>query len=356
MKSISKYISSALMVAALGTAFTACDDWTEPESVDLDYGTIDADTPAYTAYLANLREYRNTDHKRVYTWFNNSQEAFGSQGHRFSALPDSIDVIVIQNPDGVTNQQLQEMYEARVKKGQQFSYCIDFNAIKADWTLKCEELAAKRLEFQKEYGEDAEIPAELEDPEFTDYMAEAWTTQLSYFNTVGFDCIMAAFDGKATNHLTAAELAEYNAQANLFLGILADWHARNPNVPIDYLGKPQNITDKAILNDFRYVFLSEGLNATNPDMFSLYYNAAEGTVPDSKIGMVAAMRAVDTNADPKTGIFSNGTLAVSGLATWTAAHNVGAVGVFNAENDYFVTNGDFTNIRELIEKVNPAAK
>lgn len=345
------------MVAALGITFTACDDWTEPEHVDLEYGTIvDADSEAYVKYLEDLREYRHRDHKKVYTWFNNAQTAFGSQGHRISALPDSIDVVVIQNPDGVTNQQLQEMYEARTNKGQQFSYCIDFNAIKADWTAKCEELAAKRLEFQKENGEDAEIPAELKDPSFADYMAEAWTAQLKYFNTVGFDCIMAAFDGKATNHLTPAELAEYNAQANMFLGILNDWHQRNPEVAIDFLGKPQNITEHAILNDFRYIFLSEGVNATNMNMFSLYFSAAEGSVPNSKLGMVASMRAVDTSADPKTGLFTNGTLAVTGLATWSASHNVGAVGIMNAQNDYFVSNGDYSNIRELIQKVNPAAK
>ncbi len=40
------------MVAALGATFTACDDWTEPEHVDLDYGTIDTANPeAYVKYL-----------------------------------------------------------------------------------------------------------------------------------------------------------------------------------------------------------------------------------------------------------------------------------------------------------------
>lgn len=93
-----KYLYSALLGLALGVSMTACDDWTEPESIDLNYGTIDqADPEAYAKYLADLREYRGRDHKKVYAWFDNVAE-FGSQGHRITALPDSIDVIVLTNP------------------------------------------------------------------------------------------------------------------------------------------------------------------------------------------------------------------------------------------------------------------
>ena len=150
------------MMAACVCTFTSCDDWTEPEHIDLDYGTIDTSDPAaYEKYLANLREYRQRPHKQVYAWFNNAETAFGSQGHRVSSLPDSIDVIVINNPEKVTDQMVQDMYQARVNKGQQFSYCVSFDDIKADYTALCEELAAKRIEYANENGEDAAIPAEL---------------------------------------------------------------------------------------------------------------------------------------------------------------------------------------------------
>lgn len=351
-----KYLYSALLGLALGVSTTACDDWTEPESIDLNYGTIDqADPEAYAKYLADLREYRGREHKKVYAWFDNVAE-FGSQGHRITALPDSIDVIVLTNPGAVTDKLVGEMNQVRNDKGMQISYCIDFNAIKKDWTLKCEELAARRLEFIAQNGEDAEIPAELTDPTFNDFMTQAWMEQLSYFNAVGFDGIMAAFDGKATQHLTPAELAEYNSQANLFLGILNDWHQRNPSVPVDYIGKPQNIASHPILNDFRTVFLSEGLSATNARMFDIIYAEASGTVADSKLGMPAYIHAVNTSDDPKTGIFSDGTYAIDGLSAWTAANNVGAVGIFNTANDYFISAGHYTTVRNLIQTVNPCAK
>lgn len=356
MKSILKYLSSALMVAALGGMLTACDDWTEPKSVDLEYGTIDkADPAAYAKYLENLRDYRNRPHKKVYAWVENSAEGFGSQGARLTALPDSVDVIVLNNPTNITNQMMDEMKKVREDKGQQVIYTIDFAAIKADWTALCEELAAKRLAFEAE-NPDTEIPAELNDPEFNDYMVAAWETQLKHFNTYGFDGIMFAFDGKSTAHMNAAELAEYNTEANIFLGIASDWHKRNPKVAIDFMGKPQNITNYAILDDFRTIFLSESLNADSENKYSMIFSQAPQTVPAEKLGMAASMRALDTNMDPKTGFFGDGSYSVDHLANWAASNTLGAVGVLNATNDYYLTAGKYSQVRNLIKSVNPIAK
>lgn len=355
MKSISKYISSALMIAAMGCAFTSCDDWTEPEHIDLGYGTIDTANPAaYEKYLANLREYRTRPHKQVYAWFNNAETAFGSQGHRVTALPDSIDVIVINNPEKVTNQMIQEMYEVRVNKGQQFSYCVSFDNIKADYTALCEELAAKRIAYTNENGEDAPIPAELQDPDIVDFTAEQATSKLALFNNIGFDCIMAAFTGKATNHMTPAELAEYMRQANAFLSIILDWNARHPEVKLDMYCTPQ-YTATDVLDKARYVFFSDSRKATNADMFSYYLKMAGNAVAESHSAMVASLPDA-SGADAKLGVFSNGQLAVNGLADWTAAHEVGAAGLLNAGDDYFLTIGQYTNIRQFIQTVNPSAK
>lgn len=343
------------MIATLGCAFTACDDWTEPKSIDLDYGTIDqVDPVAYQKYLANLREYRSLPHKKVYTWFNNAETAFGSQGHRISALPDSVDVIVIANPDKVTNQMIEEMYTARVEKGQQFSYCVSFDDIKADYTALCEDLAAKRIAFINEYGEDAEIPADLLDPDLIDYTAQATAKKLSYFNGIGFDCIMAGFTGKSTNHMTPAELKEYMKQTNAFLGIINDWMSRHTDVSLDLFCVPQYTTTE-ILDQARYVFFSQSVSATNADQYTFYLNMAGESVELSKVGMVAPLPDC-TGTDPALGYYSSGALAVTGVADWTAAHEVGAVGTTNTGDDYFLTNGNYTNLRYLIQTVNPSAK
>ena len=355
MKSISKYISSALMIAAFGCAFTACDDWTEPESIDLDYGTIDKVEPvAYQKYLANLREYRTLPHKHVYTWFANTENAFGSQGHRISALPDSVDVIVLQNPDKVTNQMVEEMYEARVNKGQQFSYCVSYDNIRAEWIAVCEELAAKRIAWTKENGEDAEIPAELLDPEWIDYMTQNAAKKLSMFNSVGFDRLMAGFTGKSTNHMTSAELKEYIMNTNAFLGIIADWTSRHQDVKFDLFCVPQ-YTDADLIAKAQYVFFSQSISSTGMGNYSFLFNMADGVVEMSKAGMVASLPDY-SGEDAKLGYYTGGMLAIVGLGDWTAANDAGCVGTFNTADDYFLTNGKYTNVRNLIQTVNPSAK
>lgn len=343
------------MMAACVCTFTSCDDWTEPEHIDLDYGTIDTSDPAaYEKYLANLREYRQRPHKQVYAWFNNAETAFGSQGHRVSSLPDSIDVIVINNPEKVTDQMVQDMYQARVNKGQQFSYCVSFDDIKADYTALCEELAAKRIEYANENGEDAAIPAELLDPDFIDYTANAATSKLNHFNSIGFDCIMAGFTGKSTNHMTPEELAQYQFQTNAFLKIILDWNSRHNDVALDLFCVPQ-YTPADVIEKARMVFFSNSVSATNPDMFSYYLTMAGNSIAESKCGMVASAPDA-TGGDAKLGYFSNGTLSILGLADWTAANAVGAAGFFNTGDDYFLTSGQYTNIRQAIQIINPSAK
>ena len=346
----------AFMFTVIGMSLaTSCDDWTEPESVDLKYGTIEnADPAGYENYLERLREYRSLPHKSVYAWFDNHGEAFASQGHRISALPDSIDVVVLANVESVTNQMLDEMKEARAKKGQQFSYCIDLDGIKGDYTALCEDLAAKQLAFFAENGEDAELPEELKTPDIVDYMAKTAQEKLAYFDAVGFDCLMAGFTGKSTNHLDKNELTEYNRQANAFLGIIGAWHARHKEVPLDIIGKPQNV-DAATLGNVRTAFLSDGLTATNQDMFTYILLSAGDALPAERYGMVASSPLAD-GSDPKVGYLSDGTSAVEALGFWGAGSSVGAVGVFNVADDYFLTQGQYTSTRRMIQNVNPAAK
>lgn len=341
-------------MAALGITMTACDDWTEPKSVDLNYGTIETANPeAYANYLKNLRAYRGTDHKKVYAWFDNSGTAFGSQADRLSAIPDSVDVVVIKHPEAVTNQMIDEMYVARVDKGQQFGYCVDMDEIKADWTALCEQLAADRLAFEAA-NPDTPVPSQLQDPTFVDYMAKAAGEKLALYNVVGFDCIMAGFAGKPTNHLTPAELAVYVQQSTAFLGIIEDWTSRHPEVKLDIIGRPQNIPS-TLLSKVRMAFLSDALNATNVDMYSYYLTLAGNALPMSQLGVLAPLPMSD-GSDDKVGYFPNGTLCVAGMGEWAAAHAIGAVGVTNTAQDYYLTQGKYTNVRELIQTVNPAAK
>ncbi|MDE7472799.1 MAG: hypothetical protein K2M68_04345 [Muribaculaceae bacterium] len=357
MKRVLKHISSAVAVVALGVSMTACDDWTEPKSIDINYGTIEsADPAAYAKYLANLRAYRNKPHKKVYAWFNNNDKAISSQGERITALPDSIDVVVLTAPASITNQMVQEISKVQTEKGMKVLIDVTYNDIKSEYQTLCEELANKRLEFgNNPANEGVDIPAELLDPSLAEFCADAFTKRLAYIS-LGVDGLMTGFDGKSTLHLTPAEIEAYYAEANTYLGVVTDFHERNKGVMMDFAGRPQNITDYPILADFNMLFISDAVEATDSYMYTRYYSLVKDVVDDSKLGLMANYRAIDTAEDSKTGFFADGSLALDGLAKWTASHNVGAAGIMNVQNDYYVSNGTYEAIRRFIQEINPAAK
>ena len=77
------------------TCFSACDDWTEVENVNINTPGIEEQDPAaYAKYLQNLVAYKNSDHKVVYAWFDNSEKTPFSRGQHISDAPDSLDKIL----------------------------------------------------------------------------------------------------------------------------------------------------------------------------------------------------------------------------------------------------------------------
>ena len=67
MKNKMKNIFIVASCFAAITCFSACDDWTEVENVNINTPGIEEQDPAaYAKYLQNLVAYKNSDHKVVY--------------------------------------------------------------------------------------------------------------------------------------------------------------------------------------------------------------------------------------------------------------------------------------------------
>lgn len=353
MKRNLKYLVSAVLVAFSAVAFTSCDEWTEPESIDIHYNTIE-DHPGYAEYCAAIRKYRATDHRQVYAWIANPAAGAAGQGQRLTAMPDSVDVIVLEAPDKVCGTTLSDMAIVRERFAQKVMYTIDFDALNSAYALLAEDLAAQRGLLDPEAEDYAEQMAALATPDRVDYMLDNLTKQLSYAKTTGFDGVMFAFNGKSTLHLTESELAEYNALKLLCLGAASDWHNRFPAMKFDYIGAPENIAGTPYVDEFDILFIREGASATNADIFpNLYTKASTEGVPVEKIGMLASYI---TPADEKVGVLSDNSLAIDALTKWAASSAVHAVGVYNANYDYYNINCPYPHVRALISAVNPSVK
>lgn len=362
-----KYLAMAAVVGLASASLTSCHEWTEPESIDIEYPTAE-DDPNYPAYLEDLRAYRATDHRDVYAWVNLSENGPLNESERLTSLPDSIDVLVLSTVGDIHPTVLADFAKVREQKGMKAIYQIDFDAIKAQYVALCEALSKQRSDLSLEYAlrEDAnepevqdELAARLEqlaDPDFTDYVLEALTKGLNYANNSGLDGVIFAFNGKATNHLTPAELVDYTRQENLFIRAAADWHRRHPEMKYDFLGQPQNISDPELLNQFEHLFIRQGLDATNSSLYSFYYTlATTDNVPTSKLGMMTTFISSDPD-DALTGVFTNGTYALQGFAQWVRTAPVTCVGIQNVQNDYFTPEFTYPNVRAVIQAANPSIK
>lgn len=326
-----------MLVAASVPAFTSCDDWTEPESVDINYPTIE-DSANYPAYLENLREYRSSDHKLAYVWFANPSESQNTTNHinRISALPDSVDFVVLANSADLSTATVADMKKMRQDKGMKFTYVIDFDAIKMAY------LSHQALSTEEE-------PYNVE---FLDFLTDSTATALSYAGKNGFDGVMIGYNGKVTNHLTEAELLEYKNNENTFIGIMNDWHSRNPEMVIDFIGKPQNVANKDLVNACHVIFLSESQSATSTYGFAMAKAMAsvEG-VPTDRFGVLTTFT---DPADEKIGYMADGTLCVTALANWVAGEDVKAAGFTNIANDFGDLSRAYPVMREVLQTLNPS--
>ena len=85
MKLYKKSFKGIALAAFSVLALSACSDWTDSESIKLKEPGIDEQSPElYAKYLKNLREYKNSDHKIVYGWFDNSEKVPFSRGQHMS--------------------------------------------------------------------------------------------------------------------------------------------------------------------------------------------------------------------------------------------------------------------------------
>ena len=88
------------------TAFllpVACDDWNEPEIVDIDINSAKEQNPELWArYMQALRTYKQSEHYLSYAHFDNSPEKSLNEGSYLRSLPDSLDIVTLGNSHPVS--------------------------------------------------------------------------------------------------------------------------------------------------------------------------------------------------------------------------------------------------------------
>ena len=326
------------MAIAAAVSLPAC-DWTDPEPVDVTYDHIsEADPDAYQQYLANLRAYRGNGHKKVYAWFDN-KTSFSSQGDRVSAVPDSIDVLVLTAPHAITQATLDEMNTKRSNTGMQMAYVVDYAKIRKAWDLKKE-------------VETPEKPVK----EWNAFLADSLKTALSIFDNGGFDRVIASYDGKDASLLPPAEQAANSADQQAFLAPFATWKSSHIDKGFDFMGIPAHVLDASLLQKAGVIFLSESAAATNVTEygFLIARNSVAG-VPTDRFAVMTALPSLDPTQS-SVGFWGEDYSSWEAARWCRGAEGVKAMGMTNLADDYYHPSFIFPVCRRAIQILNPAAR
>lgn len=351
-----KIINKTILYAAcllLGFSAISCSDWTDAESVTINQPTISEQNPElYAQYLESLRNYKNSEHKYVYAWFNNKEKKPFSRSHHLTTLPDSIDVVSLMHPDTLAQFELDEMEQLRKDKGTKFVFSMDFEAIK----LIYEGRVADMKNAATAEGETTAPKM----PEFVEFLVDTVNQTLPLVKKYNFDGISIAYKGKSILHMTKIEKAQYINYEAAFIGIAKDWHERNKDKMIVFEGYPQNLLDKSVLASCKHIVIPcMAAKAASKLTYELISASVEG-VPTDKFIVAVDAASVDKE-DKKTGFWGDGeTRAISGAAQWVAGSHAGiavaGLGIRNVNNDYFNNAFIYTYTRNAISTINPSLK
>lgn len=357
MKSFLKFSRSTALTIMSVLAFSACNDWTDPESLQLLSPSFEEQNPQlYEDYIKDLNNYKLGKHKILFVSFNNPLGSPIKQAERLTVIPDSVDFIVLNNPniDPVTQQEMIKIRE----KGIRTTYNINYSNFEADWKI-----------MQK-------ANPELTEAEALEYLGKRTDEMLSLCDKYNYDGIVIDYTGRSLVSLLPATLNEYTTRQISFFNKVMEWRNKHTDKALIFYGNVQYLVPESLrmLSDYSYIIpktatstnaedlsvkiylaieagvdaiSSEEDNAVNPVPSDRFMACAELPQANDKNKVKGYWNTVDTNG--------NKTPAALGVALWVQQYSPdyarSGVYILNIHNDYY--NNTYGYVREVIRIMNP---
>lgn len=338
-------------VLSLAIVFASCSDWTDTESVNLVESDIEKDNPElYAQYLSNLRNYKNTNHKAIYAWFDNIDGTPNSRGQRIEAIPDSVDVVGLMNPENLSSAVMSDMEKSRRDRGMKFVFNISYLTLEKEYE-----------QYLLQQTGDEEDDGSVD--KFLAYAASFVDKHLALVDRYGYDGVSVTFYGMKTTHLTESAKEEYLAREAVFMSKISDWVNTNSNKLFIFEGYPQNLTDKSILQKAKYIVIRSELLKYAAGLDFEVLTTIEDGVPADRFLVTVSTRSLDPT-DEKTGYFTNSNnelvasipVAADWVDTYHPQFTKAGLAILNAQNDYYNSGNSYRNIRNAISTMNPSPK
>lgn len=352
-----KMIKITLLATALLTsawALSSCSDWVDPESLNLHVPSFEEQNPGlYADYLADLKQYKASDHKLTFASFDNRTGDPVKQAERLSVLPDSLDFISLINPDNLYPDVLKEIEMVRAK-GTRMIYSVDYSIIEKEWIdlLKKEE------------------NANLTEEDAKAFIAKRTEEMLTFCDKYHYDGVTISYPGRSLVSLPAAELLLYSARQKTFFDVALAWYETHAGKIFSFEGNPQFLVQENmdILTKCQYVILmtTSSKNTSEMDIAgnqavvstgellngAKFIVSVETTRPGDPNGVHGYFGTIDENG--------NKVRSAQETARWirrsSGVFDRSGIFVTNAQYDYYDNKSIYHNIREAIGIMNPSPK
>jgi hypothetical protein len=351
-----------LIIAAAGF-FTACSEWTDTESVQVEEQYINTQNPdLYQQYLESLRNYKKSYHQLLIGWFDNSDKAYNSRGMHIESVPDKTDILVLMSADDLTASELSEMASLREDKGTKILYDIDCEDFRVSIELQNAEITTQnelaKAEAETTGEEYTPVPLLV----FAEKLPAFVEQQLALFDKYNYDGFNLRYDGKSAVVMTGAEKAELqNIQNIIFNSVLAAINAHPDKVYI-FAGRPDHVLDKGILQKFNYILIRTHEEVSVGRVTEIVKTSLVADVPADNILVFTAPYFID-EYDVEWGNITTpeGTTirAIPEIARWVMtpdSFTKAGMAIYRMNLDYYYPEEDYKYVREAIDIMNPSPK
>lgn len=348
MKNILNY--KWILAGCLAVMSVSCDEWTEVESLTTKTENImEQDPELYQKYLENLRNYRLSDHKTVIAGFDN-QSSQDKRVCHLTQLPDSIDMVSLDNPEVMPDWLQKELTYCREQKGMKFIYEIDFSVIEQQY-------------------KDLENSSEEEMPAFETFAADYVARMLMLCDEKGYDGVTVRYAGYSKDYMLDDDKEKYVARQKAFLDPIVAWCDQHSDKMLLFRGTPQFLEDEylqegSLLTKSKFIIIETSLSLSAIEVeFRMAGILEREEIPTDRFVALASVYSLD-ETDVSTGYFwdkkGNSISAVVGCAAWVDEYNPAyqkaGLAILNTQNDYYNSAKTFPNVREAISIMNPSIK
>jgi hypothetical protein len=300
--------------------------------------------------MQSLKNYKSADHKAMFVTFDNPEAHSGGQAQRLSALPDSIDYIVLNNATALAPVTLEDMNAVR-EKSTKVIYNINYDSFEAEW------LQILRTSDRQ-----------LTEEDLLAHITRRTREMVALCQTLGYDGFVVGYSGRSPVSMTPEATQLYEARQKRFFDPIVAWRNANPKMALSFSGNPQYLTleSKSLLAKCDYIILPTSMMTGTADMETAANMAtASGSVPADRFVFSVYTTQYD-DANYIYGYF--GRLGPDGAkvrslpltAQWVGQTSKGYVRagmlINRVQYDYYDTGLVYRQTREAIATMNPSPK